>query len=63
MEKQNNDYYEMSVAVLLNIAGDIMERALKAGLTPEFMSHCVVRLPKDQEENTYSYDLGYYSEM
>lgn len=53
------DYLEISLPVLVQITNDIVQRAVRAGFTDDYLKSCVVRLPKVQDENNLYYDLGF----
>ena len=56
---ENVDYLEISLPALIKITNDIVQRAVRAGFSGDYLKCCVVRLPKDQDENNLSYDLGF----
>lgn len=55
----SSEFVEMSLPCLFEITNDIMQRAIRAGFSTEYLSQCVVRLPKCQDENNLHYDLGF----
>ena len=60
MKTENNtEFVEMSLPCLFEITNDIMQRAINAGFSTEYLSCCVVRLPKCQDEKNPHYDLGF----
>ncbi len=52
-------YLEISLPALVQITNDILQRAIRAGFSDEYLKCCVVRLPKEQDENNIHYDLGF----
>ncbi len=53
------DYLEISLPALVQITNDIVQRAVRAGFSDDYLKCCVVRLPKEQDENNLCYDLGF----
>ncbi len=53
------DYFEISLPALIKITKDIVERAFRAGFSADNWKCCVVRLPKEQNENSLRYELDF----
>jgi hypothetical protein len=56
-----SDCYEIPLVVLLEIANDISQRAVRAGFSSEYLSCCTVTLPKDFDFENLSYGLEFPS--
>ncbi len=54
-----NDCFEIPLVILLDIANDISQRAVKAGFSSEYLSCCSVKLPKDFDFENISYGLEF----
>lgn len=59
MMDEKNTYFEISLPALVEITNDILTRAVRAGFSEAYLKECVVRIPKDQNENELTYDLGF----
>lgn len=58
MNEVENKYFEISFSLLFSIITDIMKKAVTFNLSDEYLSKCVVRIPKDIDKNNPFYDLG-----
>ncbi len=59
MMDEKNSYFEISLPALFEITNDILTRVVRAGFSENYLKECVVRIPKDQNENRLTYDLGF----
>lgn len=53
------DMFEISLPAFLEIANDILQRAIRAGFSDEYLKCCVVRLSEKQNEKELCYELGF----
>lgn len=58
MDEDEKKYFEISFSLLFTIMTDIMKKAVAFNLSDEYLSKCVVRIPKDSDKNDFFYDLG-----
>lgn len=59
MSDVKKECFEISLPTLLAISHDIVQRAIRCGVSDEFLANCIVRFPEKQKEDEFTYELGF----